>query len=69
MTGCVHRPAFDRNYPLEAEFAGGMAVEHEDPFWGEAPSDAQMEFPQARKNGFILAPRFLRQYLLGRLAQ
>ncbi len=55
------------NVLLQAKFSGGMAVEHEDPFWDEVPSDDAAEFPPARKNGFILAARFLRQYLPGRL--
>jgi sugar phosphate isomerase/epimerase len=51
---------------LQIGFQGGVAVEHEDDFWDDKPlNDA--EFPQARKNGFILASRFLRQYLPGRL--
>ncbi len=51
---------------LHAGFGGGMAVEHEDPFWDEPPSNDAPEFPQARKDGFILAERFLRMYLPGR---
>jgi sugar phosphate isomerase/epimerase len=56
---------------LQAEFRGGFAVEHEDDFWdekavGDIPSTG-IELPQTRKNGFILASRFLRQYLPGRL--
>ena len=51
---------------LQAGFRGGMAVEHEDDFWDEKTSN-QAEFAQARKDGFILASRFLRQYLPGRL--
>ena len=51
---------------LQAGFRGGIAVEHEDDFWDEKPSTS-IELPQARKNGFILASRFLRQYLPGRL--
>ena len=54
---------------LQVKFAGGAAVEHEDPFWDEPPSNNAPEFPQARKDGFILAERFLRQYLPGRLAR
>jgi sugar phosphate isomerase/epimerase len=53
---------------LQAGFRGGMAVEHEDEFWDEPPSDDAAEFPQARKDGFILAARFLRQYVPGRLS-
>ena len=51
---------------LQVKFAGGAAVEHEDQFWDEPPSNNAPEFPQARKDGFILAERFLRQYLPGR---
>jgi sugar phosphate isomerase/epimerase len=54
---------------LQAKFAGGAAVEHEDRFWDEPPGNNAPEFPQARKDGFILAERFLRQYLPGRLAR
>ncbi len=53
---------------LQAGFRGGMAVEHEDDFWDEPPSDDAAELPQARKDGFILAARFLRQYLPARLS-
>jgi sugar phosphate isomerase/epimerase len=53
---------------LQAGFRGGMAVEHEDAFWDAPPSDNAPEFPQARKDGFILAARFLRQYVPGRPA-
>lgn len=56
------------NVLLEAKLYGGFAVEHKDPFWDAPPSDDADEFPQARKNGFILAARFLRQYLPGRLS-
>ncbi|MEJ2010440.1 MAG: hypothetical protein P8Z30_20190 [Acidobacteriota bacterium] len=38
------------------------------PFWDAPPSNNAPEFPQARKDGFILAYRFLRQYLPGRLS-
>jgi sugar phosphate isomerase/epimerase len=48
---------------LQVGFNGGAAVEHEDRFWDAPPSDGAAEFPQARKDGFILAYRFLRQYL------
>jgi sugar phosphate isomerase/epimerase len=51
---------------LHAGFGGGIAVEHEDPFWDEPPSNDAPEFPEARKDGFILAERFLRMYLPGR---
>lgn len=53
---------------LQAKFSGGMAVEHEDQFWDEPPSNSAPEFPQARKDGFILAQRFLSMYLPGRLS-
>jgi sugar phosphate isomerase/epimerase len=56
---------------LQAGFRGGFAVEHEDDFWDEKPAgeipSTGIELPQARKNGFILAARFLRLYLPGRL--
>lgn len=52
---------------LQVRFGGGIAVEHEDPFWDEPPHNSAAEFPQARKDGFILAERFLRMYLPGRL--
>lgn len=52
---------------LQVGFSGGMAVEHEDKFWDEPPSNGADEFPQARKDGFILAQRFLSMYLPGRL--
>lgn len=52
---------------LQAKFAGGMAVEHEDQFWDEPPSNNAPEFPQARKDGFILAQRYLSMYLPARL--
>lgn len=53
---------------LQAGFSGGFAVEHEDQFWDEPPHNGAPEFPQARKDGFILASRFLRMYLPGRLS-
>jgi len=53
---------------LQVQFKGGIAVEHEDEFW-DAPNTANLpDFPQQRKDGFILARRFLGQYLPGRLA-
>ena len=52
---------------LQVGFNGGAAVEHEDRFWDAHPSDGAAEFPQARKDGFILAYRYLRQFLPGRL--
>ncbi|MGH9407757.1 MAG: sugar phosphate isomerase/epimerase family protein [Terriglobia bacterium] len=51
---------------LQVNFSGGIAVEHEDRFWDEPPSNNSAEFPQARKDGFILAQRFLSMYLPGR---
>ncbi len=53
---------------LQVGFNGGAAVEHEDRFWDAPARDNDEEFPQARKDGFILAYRFLRQYLPGRLS-
>jgi sugar phosphate isomerase/epimerase len=53
---------------LQAGFKGGIAVEHEDDFWDEANQENNPDFPQARKDGFILAHRFLSQLLPGRLA-
>ena len=52
---------------LEIQFNGGIAVEHEDPFWDAPHSGNLPDFPQQRKNGFVLARRFLGQYLPGRL--
>jgi sugar phosphate isomerase/epimerase len=53
---------------LQAGFQGGMAVEHEDNFWDAPRGDQGPEMAQERKDGFILAARFLRQYLPGRLS-
>ena len=53
---------------LQAGFRGGMAVEHEDNFWDAPRGDQGSEMAQERKDGFILAARFLRQYLPGRLS-
>ncbi|HEV2418396.1 MAG TPA: sugar phosphate isomerase/epimerase [Terriglobia bacterium] len=53
---------------LQVKFSGGMAVEHEDQFWDEPPSNNAAEFPQARKDGFILAQRYLSMFLPGRLS-
>ena len=53
---------------LQAGFHGGVAVEHEDEFWAAPHDDAGPEMAQERKDGFILASRFLRQYLPGRLS-
>lgn len=64
--GIVNWPEF-LTVLLQAQFNGGIAVEHEDPFW-DAPQSANLpDFPQQRKDGFILARRFLGQYLPGRL--
>ena len=52
---------------LQVGFRGGMAVEHEDDFWDIPRGDDGPEMAQERKDGFILAARFLRQYLPGRL--
>jgi len=53
---------------LQVGFNGGAAVEHEDQFWDAPPGNSAPEFPQARKDGFILAYRYLRQFLPGRLS-
>jgi sugar phosphate isomerase/epimerase len=53
---------------LQAGFRGGVAVEHEDQFWDAPNGDAGPEMAQERKDGFILAARFLRQFLPGRLS-
>jgi sugar phosphate isomerase/epimerase len=52
---------------LQVQFKGGIAVEHEDQFWDAPQSGDLPDFPQQRKDGFILARRFLGQYLPGRL--
>ncbi|MGO8786989.1 MAG: sugar phosphate isomerase/epimerase family protein [Terriglobia bacterium] len=65
--GLIDWPKFI-NVLLQANYSGGIAVEHEDPFWDEPPSNNSPEFPQARKDGFILASRFLRMFLPGRLS-
>lgn len=52
---------------LQAGFRGGMAVEHEDQFWDAPQGDSGPDMAQERKDGFILAARFLRQYLPARL--
>jgi len=64
--GIVNWPEF-LTVLLEIQFNGGIAVEHEDPFWDAPHSDNLPDFPQQRKDGFILARRFLGQYLPGRL--
>jgi len=53
---------------LQIRFNGGIAVEHEDQFWDLPGSGNLADFPQQRKDGFILARRFLEQYLPGRQA-
>ena len=65
--GLIDWPKFI-NVLLQANYSGGIAVEHEDPFWDEPPSNNSPEFPQARKDGFILASRFLRMFLPGHLS-
>lgn len=65
--GVIDWPKFI-NVLLQARFSGGVIVEHEDSFWDEPPSNGAPDFPQARKDGFILASRFLRMYLPGRLS-
>jgi sugar phosphate isomerase/epimerase len=50
---------------LQIRFNGGIAVEHEDQFWDVPNSGDLPDFPQQRKDGFILARRFLEQYLPG----
>jgi sugar phosphate isomerase/epimerase len=63
--GLINWPAFI-TVLLQTGFSGGIAVEHEDPFWDEPPGNDAPEFPPARKDGFILAHRFLTMYLPGR---
>ena len=65
--GILNWPAF-LTVLLQIEFKGGIAVEHEDRFWDAPQSDSLPDFPQQRKDGFILARRFLGQYLPGRMA-
>ncbi len=65
--GLINWPAFI-TVLLQSGFKGGMAVEHEDEFWDEPRGDSGPELAQSRKDGFILASRFLRQYLPGRLS-
>lgn len=64
--GIVNWPEF-LTVLLQIQFNGGIAVEHEDPFWDAPNSGNLSDFPQQRKDGFILARRFLGQYLPGRL--
>jgi sugar phosphate isomerase/epimerase len=53
---------------LQIHFNGGIAVEHEDAFWDVPRTGNLPDFPEQRKDGFILARRFLEQYLPGRQA-
>ncbi|HEY6489692.1 MAG: sugar phosphate isomerase/epimerase [Terracidiphilus sp.] len=64
--GIVNWPEF-LTVLLQVQFNGGIAVEHEDQFWDAPQSGNLPDFPQQRKDGFILARRFLGQYLPGRL--
>jgi sugar phosphate isomerase/epimerase len=64
--GLINWPAFI-TVLLQAGFAGGIAVEHEDEFWDKPNTENEPDFPQERKDGFILAHRFLSMYLPGRL--
>jgi sugar phosphate isomerase/epimerase len=64
--GIVNWPEF-LTVLLDIRFNGGIAVEHEDEFWDAPHSGNLPDFPQQRKDGFILARRFLGQYLPGRL--
>jgi len=64
--GIVNWPEF-LTVLLQIQFNGGIAVEHEDQFWDAPHSGDLPDFPQQRKDGFILARRFLGQYLPGRL--
>lgn len=63
--GIVNWPAFF-TVLLQIGFNGGIAVEHEDRFWDAPHSGNLPDFPQQRKDGFILAERFLSQYMPGR---
>ncbi len=65
--GIVNWPAF-LTVLLQVHFNGGIAVEHEDRFWDVRGTGNLPEFSQERKDGFILARRFLGMYLPGRLA-
>ena len=64
--GIVNWPEF-LTVLLQIQFNGGIAVEHEDEFWDAPQSSNLPDFPQQRKDGFILARRFLGQYLPGRM--
>jgi sugar phosphate isomerase/epimerase len=66
--GLIDWPAFI-TVLLQAKFAGGIAVEHEDEFWDKPNTENEADFPQERKDGFILAHRFLTMYLPGRMTQ
>jgi sugar phosphate isomerase/epimerase len=63
--GLVNWPAF-LTVLLQIKFNGGIAVEHEDKFWDAPHTENDPSFPQERKDGFILARRFLELYLPGR---
>ena len=65
--GLVNWPAF-LTVLLQSRFNGGIAVEHEDEFWDAPHTKDDPDFPQERKDGFILARRFLELYLPGRQA-
>lgn len=65
--GIVNWPEF-LTVLLQIGFKGGIAVEHEDQFWDSRDGGDGPEFPQERKDGFILARRFLGQFLPGRMA-
>lgn len=65
--GLINWPAFI-TVLLQAGFAGGIAVEHEDDFWDKPHTENDADFPPERKDGFILAYRFLSMYLPGRMA-
>jgi sugar phosphate isomerase/epimerase len=65
--GLVNWPAFF-TVLLQAHFSGGIAVEHEDQFWDAPHTSSLPDFPQERKDGFILARRFLGQFMPGRQA-
>jgi sugar phosphate isomerase/epimerase len=63
--GLVNWPAF-LTVLLQVKFSGGIAVEHEDQFWDVPHTQNNPDFPQQRKDGFLLARRFLDLYLPGR---
>jgi sugar phosphate isomerase/epimerase len=65
--GIVNWPAF-LTVLLQVHFNGGIAVEQEDQFWDVRGAGNLPDFPQQRKDGFILAQRFLSRYLPGRQA-